>query len=326
MGDMTSVIDAPSPSPLGEPAVDLRGNSRRRWRETRVKVVLLFSVGITLAISVAIIASLLGQSIDFINSIPLNNLWNFDQWAPRIGDFDIATLFVGSLLVTAIAMIIATPLGLGAAIYLSEYASPRVRRIVKPFLEVMAGIPSIVLGFFAIAWIGPEIVQKLFSDASAFSLAAAGIGVGLLVTPLVASVSEDALRAVPLSLREASYGLGARKLTTVTRIIFPAAISGVVAAMILGISRAIGETMVVTLAAGAYGEANFTTNPLDVGMTVTSGIATLASGTDQVAGGAGAAASSAYNSLFFLGLLLFIVNFLLNVVGESFVRRIRERY
>lgn len=169
-------------------------------------------------------------------------------------------------------------------------------------------------------------MQKLFSDASAFSLAAAGIGVGLLVTPLVASVSEDALQAVPLSLREASYGLGARKLTTVTRIIFPAAISGIVAAMILGISRAIGETMVVTLAAGAYGEANFTTNPLDVGMTVTSGIATLASGTDQVAGGAGAAASSAYNSLFFLGLLLFIVTFLLNVVGESFVRRIRERY
>ncbi len=320
---MTSTLTTPTNAPRDSPFVDLSGNSRRRWRERRVKIFLISSVVVTLLISIAIIASLLGQSIDFVTTIPLDKLWNFEQWAPRIGDFDIATLFMGSLLVTVVAMIIAAPLGLGAAIYLAEYASPRVRRTVKPFLEVMAGIPSIVLGFFAIAWIGPEIVQKLFTEASAFSLAAAGIGVGLLVIPLIASVSEDALRAVPLSLREASYGLGARKLTTIVRVIFPAAISGIVAAMMLGISRAIGETMVVTLAAGAYGEANFTTNPLDVGMTVTSGIATLASGTDQVAGPSG---GSAYNSLFFLGLLLFIVTFTLNIVGELFVRRIRERY
>jgi phosphate transport system permease protein len=306
--------------------IDLSGDRRRLRRERRVRLFFWFAGLSSLAISVAIVLSLLGNSITFLSNTPLDKLWTADKWAPRIGKFDIATLFMGSLLVTGVAMIIAAPLGLGAAIYLAEYARPRVRRIAKPILEVMAGIPSIVIGFFAIAWIGPNVVQNLFDGADAFSLAAAGIGVGLLVTPIVASVSEDAMRAVPASLREASYGLGARRITTVTRIVMPAAVSGIVAAMILAASRAIGETMIVALAGGAFGEAHYTTKITDVGLTITSAMASLATGTDQVAGGGGKGAGQAFNSLFFLGLLLFGVTMLLNLIGDFFVRRIREKY
>ncbi|HEY8217738.1 MAG TPA: ABC transporter permease subunit, partial [Acidimicrobiia bacterium] len=153
-----------------------------------------------------------------------------------------------------------------------------------------------------------------------------GIGVGFLVTPLVASVSEDAMRAVPNALREASYGMGAKKPTTVLRVVFPAAISGIVAAIILAAARAIGETMVVLLAGGAFAQADYTTKVQDVGLTVTAAMASLATGTDQVAGGGGTGAGQAFNSLFFLGLLLFVVTLLLNMVGDFFVRRIREHY
>jgi len=306
--------------------IDLTGDRRRLRRERRVRIVFWIAGLSSLVISIAIVLSLLGNSIEFLNNTPLDKLWTADKWAPRIGKFDIATLFVGSLLVTGVAMLIAAPLGLGAAIYLAEYAKPRVRQIAKPILEVMAGIPSIVIGFFAVAWIGPNIVQNLFANADAFSLAAAGIGVGLLVTPIVASVSEDAMRAVPAALREASYGLGARRITTVTKIVMPAAVSGIVAAMILAASRAIGETMIVALAGGAFGEASYTTKITDVGLTITAAMASLATGTDQVAGGGGSGAGQAFNSLFFLGLLLFGITMLLNLVGDFFVRRIREKY
>jgi phosphate transport system permease protein len=311
---------------LATVSVDLRGDDRRLRRERRVRTVFWVAGLSTLAISVAIVASLAANSVTFIGNIDLDSLWSVDKWAPRIGKFDLATLFLGSLLVTGVAMLLAVPLGLGAAIYLAEYANPRVRRVLKPILEVLAGIPSIVLGFFAIAWIGPNVVVDLLSGPAPFSLATAGLGVGILITPLVASVSEDAMRAVPSSLREASYGMGARRLSTVVRVIVPAAISGIVAALILGISRAIGETMVIALAGGAFGEAHFTTNPMDPGLTITSAMASLASGTDQVAGGSGRDAGQAFNSLFFLGILLFAVTLFLNVIGNAFVRRVREAY
>lgn len=323
---MTVTAAPPGPASPGPAARPLSGDVRRLRRERRVRVGFWIAGLSSLAVSLAIVASLLGNSITFLDNISFDTLWTFEKWAPRVGKFDVMTLLMGSLLVTGVAILIAAPLGLGAAIYLAEYARPRVRRVAKPVIEVMAGIPSIVIGFFAIAWIGPNIVQNLFEEADAFSLAAAGIGVGILVTPIVASVSEDAMRAVPASLREASYGLGARRLTTVTRIVMPAAVSGIVAAMILAISRAIGETMVVALAGGAFGEAAFTTKVTDVGLTITSAMASLATGTDQVAGGGGSGAGQAFNSLFFLGLLLFIITMLLNIVGDFFVRRIREKY
>ncbi|MGH9049624.1 MAG: phosphate ABC transporter permease subunit PstC, partial [Acidimicrobiia bacterium] len=264
--------------------VDLSGDRRRNARERLIRVVFLTAGLSSLIISVAIVATLVGKSVEFLTNIELADLWTEPhRWAPRVSRFDLATLFLGSLYVTAVAMVVAAPLGLGAAIYLAEYAKPRARRLLKPVLEVLAGIPSIVLGFFAVQWLGPEIVQRVSSEADAFSLAAAGLGVGVLVTPLVASVSEDAMRAVPQSLREASYGLGARRMTTVMRVVFPAAISGIVAALLLAAARAIGETMVVALAAGSIGDARLQSDVFGVGTTITAAMAQLAVGTDQVA-------------------------------------------
>ncbi|MGA1556888.1 MAG: phosphate ABC transporter permease subunit PstC, partial [Ilumatobacteraceae bacterium] len=232
------------------------------------------------------------------------------------------TLLLGTLMVTVIAMIVAVPLGFGAAIYLAEYATPRLRKVVKPVLEVLAGVPSVVLGYFAIAFINPELVTRLFSGANqAFTVAAAGIAVGILTIPIIASVAEDALRAVPMALREASYGLGAERLQSTFRVVFPAAISGIVAALILGISRAIGETMVVAIAAGAVGGGLRSWDPLQPGQTMTAAMAALGFGSDQVAGD-----DLAFQSLYFIGLLLFLLTLLLNVASSWLVNRVREVY
>ncbi|MCZ7527443.1 MAG: phosphate ABC transporter permease subunit PstC [Acidimicrobiia bacterium] len=229
--------------------VDLAGNPRRRRREQAIRWGFLAAGLSSILVSLGIVVTLTGEAVRFLSHIDLHLLWE-DGWFPRRGEFDIRTLVVGTLLTTAVAMAVATPLGLGAAVYLAEYARPGVRKVLKPTLEVLAGIPSVVLGFFALTWISPEIVKRIWSDAEGFNLAAAGIGIGILVTPLVASIAEDAMRAVPRSLREASYGLGARKVTTSVRVVFPAAISGIVAALVIAVSRAIGETMVVAIAAG----------------------------------------------------------------------------
>jgi phosphate transport system permease protein len=212
-------------------------------------------------------------------------------------------------------------LGLGAAMYLSEYAGPRARRILKPILELLAGIPSVVMAYFVVSFISPDVVQRLFAGATFYNMLAAGIGVGILISPIVASVAEDAMHAVPSSLREASYGLGARRKNTALQVVFPAAISGIVAALILGVSRAIGETLVVTLAAGATGGSAFTVDPLGPGQTMTAAMASLATGSDQVKGG-----SAAFPSLFFVGTLLFFITLTLNVLSDRFVRRIRRKY
>jgi phosphate transport system permease protein len=208
-------------------------------------------------------------------------------------------------------------------VYLSEFARPRIRSTLKPILEVLAGVPSVVLGFFALAWIAPNVVGRLFGEENGRggSMLAAGIGVGILTIPLVASVSEDAMRAVPQALREASAGLGARRMATTVRVVLPAAVSGLVAAFILAVSRAIGETMVVFIAAGAATVGNYSTNPLDSGLTMTAGMASLATGTESVRG-----ASLAYPSLFMVGIVLFFLTLALNIVGNRFVRRVRQAY
>ena len=296
----------------------LRGSPRRQRRERVVRLLFMGAALATIVISVFIVWTVLVQALDFLSQIELSQLSGIG-WFPRRGIFDISTLLLGTLIVTVIAMVIATPVGLASAIYISEYATPKVRRTVKPILEILAGIPSVVLGFFALTVITPDFIQRIWSDASVFNLAAAGIAVGILSVPLVASVSEDAMRAVPINLREASYGLGAKKITTSLRIVFPAAVSGIVAALILATSRAVGETMVVAVAAGAP-QAR-TVNPLDPGGTMTSAMVQLASGSDQVTGN-----SAAFQSLFFLGLLLFVITLVLNVIGDAFVRRARQRY
>ena len=282
--------------------------------------ILVLAALVSIVISLFIVLALLFQAIEFLQQIDLSDLFGIG-WFPRRGQFDIITLLIGSVIITIIAMLVATPIGLLSAIYLSEYASPRTRSFVKPILEILASIPSVVLGFFALTFINPNIVQRVWPQATVFNMLAAGLGVGILIIPLIASISEDALRAVPRSLREASYGLGARKVTTSLKVVVPAAVSGIVAALIIGISRAIGETMVVAIAAGGTGGSMRTFDPLGPGQTITAAIASLATGSDQVQGG-----QAAYLSLFFLGLLLFIITLGLNIVGDVFVRRTRQRY
>jgi phosphate transport system permease protein len=301
-------------------AAALQGSVGRRRRESLVRAAFLSAALTSVVVSALIVISLIGGAIDFLRQIDLRTLIG-DGWYPRRGEFDLLTLIAGSLLVTGIALLVAVPVGLLSAIYLSEYANRRTRRIVKPVLEILAGIPSVVLGFFALTWISPVVVQRLNPGAADFNLFAAGLGVGILTIPLIASISEDAMRAVPGALREASYGLGARRITTSLSVVVPAATSGIVAAIILGISRAVGETMVVAVAAGGSGGAQFTLDPYDQGQTITAAMAALATGTDRVAG-----ASAAFQSLFFLGLLLFLITFALNQLGDVFVRRTRQQY
>lgn len=317
-----------------DPGDLLAGSSRRRVREGLIKGAVTSAALMSIVISVGIVGSLVYRAAEFVfglaspnatdleearEGIGFGNLWS-DQWAPRFFEFDIKTLLVGSLIVTFVAMLVATPLGLGAAIYLSEYANRRVRKILKPILEVLAGIPSVVLGFFALRWISPNVVQRIF-DAEGQSLLAAGLGVGLLTVPLVASISEDAMRSVPDSLRQASAGLGARKKATTTSVVLPAAVSGLVAAFIVATSRAIGETMVVFLAAGASGNsAQFTLSPLERGSTMTAAMASQASGTD------GTISELGFGSLFFVGFVLFMITLILNLIADRFVRRVRTAY
>ncbi|MDQ4144644.1 MAG: phosphate ABC transporter permease subunit PstC [Actinomycetota bacterium] len=299
---------------------DLVGDARRRRRETIVRNLFKGAAVASVIISAAIVASLVGKAMTFVTAVDLSALWS-SGWFPRRDLFDIKTIVAGTLIITAIAMLVATPLGLGAALYLSEYAKPRVRRVLKPTLEILASIPSVVLGVFALTFISPDIVQALFSKAGVFNLLAAGLAVGVLVTPLVASISEDAMRSVPSALREASYGLGARKRSTVLKVVFPAALSGIVASLIIGISRAIGETMVVAIVAGGTGGSELTLDPTQSGQTMTGAMTALAIGSDQVRG-----SGNAFPSLFFVGLLLFLMTLGLNVLSERVVRRFRQRY
>jgi phosphate transport system permease protein len=302
--------------------VDLTGNARRRRRERRVHGIFFSAALLSILISVGIVFSLAGGALEFLRRLDgVSLLTSSEGWFPRQNTFDVRAIFAGTVMVSAIAMAVAAPLGLGAALYLSEYASPRARRRLKPILETLASVPSVVMGFFALRVINPELVERFFDDAQFFNALSAGIAVGLLVTPLVASVAEDAMHAVPLAMREASFGLGARRRSTSLRVVMPAAVSGITAALILGIARAIGETMIVAIAAGGTGGTRLHVNPLEGTQTMTAAVTSLATGSDQVRG-----AGPAYYSLFFVGLLLFLMTLVLNVFSERFVRRVRRAY
>ncbi|HEX6579282.1 MAG TPA: phosphate ABC transporter permease subunit PstC [Actinomycetota bacterium] len=301
----------------------LRGSVRRRRKEGGIKALLAGAALISIVISVAIVLALIFRALNFLSDVEIGALWA-GTWRPRQGQFDLLSLFYGSFVVTGIAMLVATPLGLGAAAYLSEYARPRARRLLKPILETLAGIPSVVIGFFAFIVINPVIVRDIFGATNTFTMMAAGIGVGILTIPLIASVSEDAMFAVPRGLREAAYGIGARRATVTMRVVFPAALSGIVASLILGISRALGETMVVAIAAGATGNATRTLDPLEPNQTLTAAIASLAIGSDQVK--TRGSDLNAFDALYLVGLILFLSTLLLNVVSERFVRRFRKAY
>lgn len=307
---------------------DLRGNPRRVRRERRMRRTLLGAASMSIVISVLIVFTLFREAWTFVSGLldttglgALVDSGAKPGWYPRDGRFDILTIVAGSVLVSVIAMVVAAPLGLGAAVYLSEYASPRARRWLKPILEVLAGVPSVVFGFFALRVLGPDLIQPVFGTPQKTSLLVTGAAIGLLVTPLMASISEDALRAVPSALREASTGLGARRSSTVVKVVLPAAVSGIVAAAIIAVSRAVGETMVAALASGRLGQSPRTFDPTEPGLTMTAAMAQLAQGSDQVVG-----SGLAFQSLFFVGALLFLMTLGLNMLADRVVRRVRNRY
>jgi phosphate transport system permease protein len=239
------------------------------------------------------------------------------KWAPQIGRFGIIELVLPTLVITLIAMVVSIPLGLGAAIYIGEYATPRARGILKPILEILAGIPTVVYGYFALTFVTP-LLQSIFGlQVKVYNMASAGIVVGILIIPTISSIAEDALSAVPRALREASYGLGATKLETIFKVLLPAALSGIIAAVILGFSRAVGETMIVLIASGAG--PNLTANPFDSAETMAGHIARISTG-DLSYG------SIDYNSVFAIGLTLFIMTLALNFVSTLVTRHFREVY
>jgi phosphate transport system permease protein len=239
------------------------------------------------------------------------------KWQPGIGQFGIWPLVTSTLTTSFIAMLISLPLGLASALFLSEYATLKTRSILKPILEVLAGIPTVVYGYFALLFITP-ILQNIFGDGvQVYNMASAGIVMGIMILPLISSMSEDALSAVPRSLREAAYAMGATKFETSIQVVLPAALSGIGAALIIGISRAIGETMIVAVAAGAG--PNFTINPFEAAETMTGHIA-------RISGGDLSYNTIDYTSLFAIALMLFLVTLVLNLISQQIVSRFRERY
>lgn len=259
-----------------------------------------------------------GEEIFTADRVSLMEFFTHTEWNPQIGDFGIIPLVTATLMTSLSAMLVALPLGLSVAIYLSEYASDRARSILKPILEVLAGIPTVVYGYFALTFMTP-ILRSIFGTETVeiYNTGSAGIVIGILILPLVSSMTEDALAAVPRSLREAAYALGATKLETAVKVVVPAAFSGITAAVIVAVSRAIGETMIVAIAAGA-GSA-FTFNPFKAAETMTGHIV-------RISGGDISYDSIDYNSIFAIGLMLFIFTLLLNIVSQQIVRRYREIY
>jgi phosphate transport system permease protein len=296
----------------------LRG--RRRWGEVLIQGLLFFSGFFSIFTTLGIVYELGKESLLFFQMPEVNimdTLFSV-EWNPHVGKFGIWPLVNSTFMTTLISMTIAIPLGLAVSIYLSEYATPKVRSLLKPVLEVLAGIPTIVYGYFALMFMTP-LLRTIFGEdvVQIYNTASAGLVMGILILPLITSMTEDALSAVPRSLREAAYGMGATKLEVALQVVLPAALSGIAAAIIIGVSRAIGETMIVAVAAGAG--PNFTFNPFEGAETITGHIV-------RISGGDLAYDSVDYNSIFALGLMLFFITLTLNVISQRIVRRFREVY
>ena len=302
------------------PAAPLRlGTRRGRDRSERVIGAVLFcAAALSTLVTVGIIAVLFTESIRFFAAVSPIDFFTGTEWTPLFADqqFGVLPLAAGSFIVAAGAAVIALPLGLMTAIYLSEYASQRLRGILKPLLEILAGIPTVVYGYFALTFVTP-VLRSIWPETDIFNAAAGAIVVGIMIVPTVASLSEDALRAVPDALREGAFGLGATRLEVSTRVVVPAALSGIIASFILAISRAIGETMAVTIAAGSL--PNLTLNPLESIQTMTAYIV-------QVSLGDTPHGSVAYQTLFAVGMTLFVITFAMNVLSQWVLQRFREEY
>jgi phosphate transport system permease protein len=295
-------------------------DKKTRLHEVAIQGFLFLCGALSIFITIGIIFYIGDEAVRFFRlpEVNLNEYFTGSVWQPQIGKFGILPLVSGTLMTTVIAMIIAIPTGIGVAIYLSEYASPRARSIIKPSLEVLAGIPTVVLGYFALTWVTP-LLRSTFGENTVqiYNTASAGLVMGVLVLPMISSMVEDALSAVPNTLREGAYGLGATKLEVATRIVFPAALSGVTAALIIAVSRAIGEAMIVTIAAGSG--PNLTANPFKGAETMTGHIV-------RISGGDISYESVQYKSLFSIALLLFMLTLSLNFISQKIINRFRESY
>lgn len=325
---MTGITHAEGPStrtgprptgPRSGPVTSLKASSSR-WGERGVLLAMQLAALTSVLITVGIFLALLFPSIAFFREVSIIEFLTGTRWAPRFSnaDFGVLPLVTATIWTTLIGLAVAVPFGLGAAVYLSEYAHQRVRKVLKPVLEILAGVPSVVYGYFALTFVAPVVLNDLLNlQVGTFSVLAAGLVLGVMIIPTVASLSEDAMSAVPQSLRQGSYALGANKMRTTLRVVFPAAISGITAAIVLALSRAIGETMIVALAAGT--RAQIVDNPLSNGQTMTGFIA-------QTATGESTPGTLTYNTLFAVGLLLFLITLVINLIAARIVRRYREAY
>ena len=291
---------------------------RRHLRERFIETLLLLMAFVSVAITLAIVVMLVKESLVFFQQVPIWDFLTDTQWTPLFEDahYGILPLISGTLVSSAVALLVAIPLGTIIAIYLSEFAPFAVREIAKPFLEMLGGVPTVVYGYFALLFVTP-LLQKIFPELPGFSLLSAGLVMGIMIIPYVSSMAEDAMRAVPMHLREGSYAMGATRFQTAIRVVIPASFSGIAAAYILGVSRAVGETMVVAIAAGM--QPNLTWNPTEPAATITAYIVQVSLG-DLPHGSIG------YQTIFAAGLTLLLITLTFNIIGHILRKRYREVY
>jgi len=295
------------------------GRSRPRYGERLITVLLFLAAALSVVTTIAIVLSLIPPTLGFFEKVGFGEFFTGDRWTPLFANpqYGVLPLLTATLTITFIAMLVAVPIGLLTAIYLSEYAHPRVRAVVKPALEILAGIPTVVFGFFALKALTPWLQDVLPWDVQAFNAFSAGVIVGVMIVPTIASLAEDAMSAVPHALRDGAYALGSSRMVVSLRVVFPSALSGIVAAIVLGVSRAIGETMIVVLASGLRDNKTF--NPFEAAMTMTAYIASAGSG-DLPTG------SFEYRTIFAVGSLLFVITLIMNLLSIRLVRKFREVY
>jgi phosphate transport system permease protein len=305
---------------LKDPPISKRlaKNIKRNFVERVIEIILMFAALAATFITIGIVYILVTEASGFFKEVSIIEFLTSRQWSPLFEDthYGILPLISGTLTTSFVALSIAIPIGTVAAIYLSEFASHKTRESVKPVLELLVGVPTVVFGYFALLFVTP-LLQKLNPDLPTFNMLGPGIVMGVMIIPYIASVAEDAMRAVPMNMREGSYAMGATKFQTAIRVVTPAATSGIIAAYILGISRAVGETMVVAIAAGQ--QPTFTFNPLEGAATITAYIVQVAMG-DLPHGSLG------YQSIFAAGMVLFVITFVFNILGHMARKRFAERY
>lgn len=296
----------------------LAKNFRRHFKERVIEFILLIAALVAVGTTLAIVAILLYESASFFETVSLVDFLTDTQWTPLFEDahYGILPLVSGTVMTSLIALLFAVPIGTITAIYLSEFASHKTREICKPILELLVGVPTVVFGYFALLFVTP-LLQKIFPELPSFNMLGPGLVIGIMIVPYIASLAEDAMRAVPMSMREGSYAMGATRFQTAIRVVTPAATSGIIAAYILAISRAVGETMVVAIAAGQ--QPNLTFNPMEAAATITAYIVQVAMG-DLPHGSIG------YQSIFAAGLVLALMTLTLNVLGHLVRKRFREVY